>query len=292
MTALGVLKFYEMIARRASLISLTLWVMLILAFLVVYEAFLLKLWSVWLTNPEFSYGILVPAIVAYLVWMRRARFRSEVGSGWVKALGIAFLGCGLHVVGSLSGTLFLSGLGFAGTLLGVIGFLWGGNVLRVVGPPICLSILMVPLPSYLIGQLTWYLQVMASTISSTILAALGIPVFQDGNLLKLSNYVLEVKQACSGSRSIFALLALALVLGMGAERRLVVRVLLVAVAPVLAVGANVIRIVGTGVIAQYWGGLAANESLHTAWGIVVFAIAVAGLLSVQRLLKWATNEYA
>lgn len=280
------------IASNTSLVSRTLWVMLVLAFLAAYQAFLQKLWSIWLTNAEFSYGILVPAIVVYLVWMRRERFQTEGNRGWVTALGIAFVGCGLHVVGSLSGTLFLSGLGFAGTLLGIVGVLWGRNVLRVAGPPICLSILMVPLPSYLIGQLTWYLQVMASTISSTILGLLGIPVFQDGNLLKLSNYVLEVKQACSGSRSIFALLALALVLGVGAERKLVVRILLVAIAPVLAVGANVIRIVGTGVIAQFWGGLAANESLHTAWGILVFAIAVAGLLSIQRLLKWATNEYA
>jgi exosortase len=277
---------------KYSRLSLTLWVALGLALLGVYEALLRKLWGIWLTNDEFSYGILVPLIVVYLLWLRRGRFRAEEDAYWVTALGIAFIGCGLHVVGSLSGTLFLSGLGFAGTLLGVVGFLWGRTVFRVAAPAISLSILMVPLPSYLIGQLTWYLQVMASTISSTILALLGIPVFQDGNLLKLSNYVLEVKQACSGSRSIFALLALALVLGIGGQRKVVVRILLVATAPALAVGANVIRIVGTGVIAQFWGGIAANESLHTVWGIFVFAIAVAGLLSIQRMLKWATNEYA
>ena len=38
-------------------------------------------------------------------------------------------------------------------------------------------------------------------------------LYQEGNLLNLPNYVLEVREACSGSRSIFALIALALILG-------------------------------------------------------------------------------
>jgi exosortase len=121
---------------------------------------------------------------------------------------------------------------------------------------------------------------------------LGVPIFQDGNLLRLSNYVLEVKQACSGSRSIFALLAMACVLSISTERKSGIRVLLVGAAPILAIGANVIRIVVTGIIAWQWGDLAAEESLHATWGVIVFVIAVFGLLGFQRILQWATHEHA
>jgi exosortase len=152
--------------------------------------------------------------------------------------------------------------------------------------------LMIPLPAYVAGELSWHLQGLASTISSTTLRLLGTPVLQEGNLLKLPNYVLEVQQACSGSRSLFALIALALLLGLSATRKWWIRVLLVAIAPALAVGANIVRIVGTGLIARRWGALAAEESLHMVWGILVFVIAVLGLLGFQRLLRWATNEYA
>jgi exosortase len=151
---------------------------------------------------------------------------------------------------------------------------------------------MIPVPSYAVGQVSWKLQAGASAISSVVLRVLDVPVFQDGNLLTLPNYVLEVKQACSGSRSVFALLVLALTLALSVERQWWVRVLLVAAAPVLAVIANVVRIVGTGLIARHWGSLAADESLHTMWGILVFLIAAGGLLGFQRLLRWTNNKCA
>ena len=108
--------------------------------------------------------------------------------------------------------------------------------------------------------------------------------------MKLSNYILEVKQACSGSRSIFALAALALMLGFGLERKWWIRVLLLAAAPILAILANVIRIVGTGLIASRFGNIAADEMLHTVWGVLVFTIAVMGLFGFQRFLLWVTTE--
>jgi exosortase len=178
------------------------------------------------------------------------------------------------------------------TILGAILYLWGPHHTKIAAGPVVMLMSMIPLPAYVTGELSWNLQGMASTFSSTLLRLLGTPVLQDGNLLKLPNYVLEVRQACSGSRSLFALIALALVLGLSATRKWWIRVLLVAVAPALAVGANIVRIVGTGLIARRWGALAANESLHLVWGILVFVIAGLGLLGFQRFLRWATNEHA
>jgi exosortase len=118
----------------------------------------------------------------------------------------------------------------------------------------------------------------------------GIPVYQDGNLLRLPNYVLEVREACSGTRSVFALLALAIVLGITSEQKWWKRLLLIALAPALAVFGNILRIVGTGLIASHDGRLAANESLHSAWGIVVFLVAVSFLFGFQRVMRWEKSE--
>lgn len=246
----------------------------------------------WLHDPEFSFGILVPFIVAYLIWNRRSRLKTEEKVFWPAALAMVLAGCSLQVLGSWGGTLILSGIAFVVTVMGAVAFLWGRRCLRIVAAPLALLIVMVPLPSYVVGELSWHLQAIASTVSGVILGVLGIPIYQDGNLLRLPNYVLEVKQACSGSHSIFALLAMSAVLGLRIERKWWIRILLVVAAPVLALGANVIRIVGTGLIARHWGKLAANQSLHEAWGIFVFVFAVLGLLGFQRFLRWTTNEYA
>jgi exosortase len=269
-----------------------LWILLLVALLLPYGAFLKTLLAVWFSDPEASYGTLIPALAAYLLWARRDRLKQQKKTYWLVGFGIVLVSCVLQIVASVNGTILLSGLAFAATLIGMVGFLWGRQCSRIVLGPLMLLVIMVPLPSYAAGELSWHLQAGASTVSSGILRLLGVPVYQDGNLLALANYVLEVKQACSGSRSIFALLAVALVLGLNAERKWWIRVLLVVAAPVLAIGANVLRIVGTGLIARRWGNLAANESLHTVWGILVFVMAVVGLLAIERALQWATNEYA
>lgn len=277
---------------KAKSVVLGLWLGLGLALVLTYAAFLRSLWEIWWRDPEFSYGMLIPPIVAYLVWARRGQGSPGTKAGWSPAVLLVILGCALQVVASFSGTLLLSGLALAVSLIGSVGFIWGRQHLRIMAPPISLLILMVPVPSYLAGDLAWRLQVAASAISSAILRFLGIPVYHDGNLLVLTNFVLEVKQACSGSRSLFALIALALVIGFSVERKWWIRILLVVAAPVLSIGANIIRIVGTGLIAHKWGSLAANESLHSAWGVLVFVVAVSGLLLFRRLLQWASNEYA
>jgi exosortase len=251
-----------------------------------FAPFLRSLWNAWLSNPEFSHGILIPFVVGYLLWIRRKQLpQAKKGGGFVGLILVA-TGCALLVLGSLSGALIVSATAFVMTILGTGAYLWGASYLRATATPVALLMLMVPLPSYVLGELSWRLQTVASTISSSILRLLGVPVFQDGNILNIGTYVLEVKQACSGSRSVFALFALALVLGIGSGRAWWTRFLLVVAAPVLAVGANVMRIVGTGFIAKTFGNLAANESLHLAWGIVVF------LLALHKYLRWLSNAHA
>jgi exosortase len=269
-----------------------LWITLAAALIFAFGSFLASLWRAWLESPESSYGILIPIIVAYLLWTRREEFQEQRSAGRAEGLGLVLAGCGLHVSASLSGTLLASGVGFALVTMGTTLYLWGPRCLRIAAAPLALLIFMVPLPSYILGGLSWYLQRGSSTISSVILRFFGVPVFQDGNLVNLPNYVLEVKEACSGSRSVFALLALALVQGLRTKDRSWIRIVLILAAPVLAVCGNVVRIVGTGFIARRWGSLAANESLHAAWGVLVFVLAVMGLLGFRRFLRWATNQYA
>ena len=269
-----------------------LWVILGLCLIASFRVFFRVLGKTWFENPEFSFGVLIPFIVAYLLWSRREPLQKGVGPGHPAGLALLIAGCGLQILGSLSGTLIVLGGALVVTILGTVLYLWGPKCTEIAGAPVALLMLMIPLPAYITGELSWNLQGLASAVSSTVLRLLGVPVLQDGNLLKLPNYALEVQQACSGSRSLFALIALALIMGLSVTRKWWIRVLLVAVAPALAVGANIIRIVGTGLIARRWGALAADESLHLVWGVLVFVIAVLGLLGFQRFLRWATNEYA
>lgn len=282
----------KVFAIKAERVTFLLVACLILAILLSYGGFFRSLWSVWHKDTEFSYGALVPLLVGYLIWLRRESFLKSGKQTWTPAILGVIGGCSLQILASFSGTLVLSGFSLAVTLIAGVGFLWGRECLRVATLPLGLTVLMVPVPTYLADDITWRLQVVASAVSSVILRFLGVPVYQDGNLLVLTDYVLEVKEACSGSRSLYALVGLALVLGLTTEKKWWVRLCLLCAAPLLSLSANLIRIVGTGVVAYQWGNLAAHESLHWAWGVLVFLMAVLGLFGVQRLLRWAANKNA
>src|SRR5271166_2569116 len=258
--------------RRENYLSIALGGVLAVMGALSFGVFFRMLFQNWIHNEEFSYGLLIPPIVAYLLWKRKDRLSTALVSSWTPGFLITGIGCGLQILATRSGTLLLSGIALVTLLIGITGFLWGLDILKICAGPLVLLILMVPLPSYTVGEVSWYLQLMASTVSGNILERLGVPVYQDGNLLRLPNYVLEVKQACSGSRSILSLVALAFVIGLSGEEKWWKRVVLLLTAPVLAIVVNVIRIVGTGLIARQWGNLAANELLHSGWGVAVFLL--------------------
>jgi exosortase len=278
--------------RIVTLRLIVLWVGACLFAFLSFGVFFRGLLDAWLHTEEFSYGIMIPPLTGYLLWTRREALRSFEVQSWPLGLVIAATGCALQIEASLSGTLLISGFALVLTLSGVTGFLWGKRHLSVAAGPLALLILMVPLPSYVLGAVTWHLQSIATTVSGAALTLLRVPVYQDGNLLTLPNYVLEVKQACSGSRSVFALIALSCVLGLSTRKGPWLRIVLVLVAPILATGTNVIRIVGTGLIAREWGSFAANESLHIVWGVAAFLMAVMGLLVIHRLLGGTTCKSA
>lgn len=245
----------------------------------------------WVGDPIFSYGILIPLISGFMIWQKSRELSALERRPWNPGLIVVIIGCVLQVMGTLSGILLVSGVALITILIGLVVFLWGKKHLRLTWSPLVFLILMVPWPSYTMGEVSWRLQGYASTAGAGVLQLLGVTVFQDGNLLILPNYVMQVKEACSGTHSLFALLSLGVILGYVTERLWTVRLLLIAVAPMIALLTNVVRIVGTGVAARWWGGAAAEDTLHSIWGILVFLLGVSSLLAIQRASRWLVNRF-
>src|SRR5207245_11758928 len=96
------------------------------------------------------------------------------------------------------------------------------------------------------------LQLLASKLAAMVLALLGLPVLREGNVINIPAMVLEVAEACSGIRSLLSLTTLAIIYGYLMEPRNSVRVGLALASLPIAVVANSLRIVGTGLLVQYW----------------------------------------
>jgi exosortase len=144
---------------------------------------------------------------------------------------------------------------------------------------------MVPLPSIIFNQVAFPLQLLASQAGEAVITTAGIPVLRDGNVLQLPSQTLEVAEACSGIRSLVSLMMLAIVLGYFTERRTGARVLIAMAAVPIAIIANAARVAGTGLAAEWVSPAAAEGFFHTFSGWLMFVVAFAGLLIVQRVVS-------
>jgi exosortase len=103
-------------------------------------------------------------------------------------------------------------------------------------------------------------------------------VLREGNVIVLSETTLEVAEACSGIRSLQALMALGTVYGYFTQSAAWKRWALLVLSVPIAIVANALRVSGTGFLAHFWGIELAQGFYHTFAGWLVFLVAFALLL--------------
>lgn len=249
-----------------------------------YGHIALRLVGDWYTLPDFSHGFLIPPFVAYLLWDQRAVLRNiPVAPSWS---GLWALAPGLFVllVGVFGADLFLSRASFVLLAIGLTWTLCGLKMLRQLRFVFFVFFLAIPLPTLVLNQITFPLQLLASQLASALLPLAGVPVMRAGNVIQLASMQLEVAEACSGIRSLLSLFTLAVVYGYFLESSTWKRVVLALASIPLAVAANVVRIFGTGICVQYWSPDKAQGFFHEFSGWLMFLVSLACLYGVHRIL--------
>ena len=269
--------------QRPTVIALVLGA----AVLWLYRGMLSSLVQQWASDDNYSHGFFVAPLALYFAWERReALARAPVRPGAGGALLLAFI-LALWMAGLLGAELFLTRVSLVGVMAGLVWFVWGRAYLRVLAFPIAFLLLMIPLPAIIFNQIAFPLQLLASRVGETAIAAVGIPVLREGNVLQLPARTLEVAEACSGIRSLVSLLMLAIVLGYFTERRSGARVLIACAAIPIAIVANAVRVAGTGIASEWISPAASEGFFHAFSGWLMFVVAFAALLGVQRFIRSA-----
>ena len=239
----------------------------------------------WWNEPEYSHGILVPFISAYLIWSRWDALRAAPVTPGHAGLGVMALATLMYIAGSVGADLFLQRTSFVVMLAGAVLFLSGPAVLRLVLFPLAFLLLMIPLPGIVFNAVAFPLQLFAAQVASRVLELCDVPVFREGNVMHLAAASLDVEEACSGIRSLMSLATLCIVYVYLVHKNWISRVLLVAAVVPIAIIANVFRVTVTGLLAHYASVETAMSVFHTASGISVFLVAAAMLFGFSHLLR-------
>lgn len=239
----------------------------------------------WSTDDNYSHGFFIPLISGYMVYVMRDDLRKipTVPSN----LGLLLLLAGLAqlIVAKAGSEYFLQRTSLIPVLLGISLFLLGGQYCKKLLIPVLYLIFMVPLPAIIWNKIAFPMQLFASGITEQVLRLASIPIFREGNVLHLAQTSLEVIDACSGLRSLTTMFALSAALAWftpGAAWR---RWLIVLAAVPIAILVNIIRLVGTALLAQQYGGQVAQGFLHEFSGLFTFVLGVVLLASTSYLCK-------
>ena len=239
----------------------------------------------WYTIPDYSHGFLVPFFALFLLWDKRKVLRSTPVKGSWHGISLVLLSIAILILGVYGVDLFTARISFVLLLAGIVWTLFGWQMLRELRFPLLVLVLAIPFPTILFNKITFPLQLFASRLASDLLPLLGVPVLLEGNVIQLPVMKLEVAEACSGIRSLMSLFTLAVFYGYFLERTTRRRVLLALASIPIAVAANVLRIVGTGLCVQYWDPVKALGFFHEFSGWVMFVISLVCLYLVHRLMR-------
>jgi exosortase/archaeosortase family protein len=134
------------------------------------------------------------------------------------------------------------------------------------------------------------LQEATATCAAAVLPLLGIPVERNGFVLRLPSGELGVVEACSGVRSVTAVVAVAALVahvrGFGVLRGVVFVLLAL---PVVAL-ANAVRVALSGVLQEALGPWVHEGAAHEALGVVTLLAGLAGVLALSHGLRPRQRE--
>lgn len=262
------------------------WVAALLA--ACYAPLLLSLVRVWYEDPDMGHGFFVPVIAGYIAWQKRDEIADLTPAPNWWGLAIMLWGALQLYVATLGTELFLARTSLVVSIIGAVLLLGGTQYLKVFGFPLFLLFFMLPIPAIIYNQLTFPLQLIASSAAENGISLLQIPVLREGNVLELSSTKLNVVEACSGIRSLLTLTFLSLVYGYFFEKRTWVRVVLFFSTIPIAIVANAGRVTLTGVVSQFNPDLA-EGLFHEAQGWVIFMVALVILVALHQFIVRTTN---
>jgi exosortase D (VPLPA-CTERM-specific) len=247
------------------------------AFVALFADPLVNLALTWWESPDYGHGLLLVPLAIILAYRKGVRPEARGQA----ALGIAIIvfAVALRYVSAIAAEAFFARTSVAIAGTGLIIYAWGWRQLLAWWLPVTLVALAMPLPEIILSSLALPLQMQASQIGAALLESRHVPVVLSGNVVRLPGHDLFVTEACSGLRSLAALLSLGVLLGGLVAKHPITRVAIVAISIPIAVLLNGIRVFLTGFLVLFVSPSAAEGFSHMTEGWLMFVVAF-GLLGV------------
>ncbi len=264
-----------------------IWGILAAVFLAAYLPVMTSLVSAWMNSDDNSHGFLVVPIALYAAWRKRESIRRTPVAGSWSGLVVTVLSLALYIFAYVGEIATLASLSLIGFLCGSVIFLFGYNLFLELLFPIFVLVFMIPVPAQILASLTIPLQLLVTKAAVTLSSLANIPLYCEGNVIYHARGTFEVVQACSGLRSMTALLMLGSVFGYLTLHSNFLRALLISSAVPIAIMVNILRLFFLVAALHFFNFDLTRGVQHATLGIVLFIFALLLFFLTQKgLSKW------
>ena len=237
----------------------------------------------WWTVPEAGHGLLLAPVALWLAW--RSGVRADATPQ--PALGLALLVTAvvLRCAAGLAAEHFTMRGSMIMALAALVIHRYGVRQLLHWWLPFALAALSVPLPELVTQALALPLQFRASRMGAALLELRNVPVQLTGNVIRLPGHELFVTEACSGLRSITALLSVGVLASAMLLQTIGGRLLLVLMTMPIAIVVNGIRVFLTGFLVYYVSPSLGKGFMHETEGWLLFLVSLMSLAAVAWAIR-------
>jgi exosortase D (VPLPA-CTERM-specific) len=272
--------------KESSLFLISFSVLAVLLVFALYEHGLNRMVHYWFNKDEYSHGVMIPFITAFLIWQKKDVLeRISFDGSWVGVV-VTLVGAFIIAIGNISAITAIMQYGFVIVLAGFALAYMGWRGFKEIWIPLLLLFFMIPFPDVITQDLSRHLQLISSSIGVWIIRLFGISVYLEGNVIDLGVYQLQVVEACSGLRYLFPLMTLGFVCAYIYKAVLWKRAVIFFSTIPITIFLNSFRIGMIGVLVEYWGISMAEGFLHDFEGWAVF-MTCTGILVLE---MWALAQ--
>ncbi|MEM8827234.1 MAG: exosortase A, partial [Pseudomonadota bacterium] len=236
----------------------------------------LHILDTWWNNAIFQHCLLIPPIIAYLVWIRRHEVAALAPKPFLPALVPMLIGGLGWLLGALADVAVVRETALIGMLIVSVPLVLGLTVARGLTFPLFYALFLIPAGDQLIP----WLQLVTADICIFLLDLFDVPAFIDGTFIQIPNGRFEVAEACSGVRFLIAMVAFSTLVAHLCFKSTLRRIVCVLSAIILSILANGLRAWGTIYISFLTTPKFAAGVDHVVYGWFFFAIIMAIVLGV------------
>ncbi|MEN9508881.1 MAG: hypothetical protein RLZZ621_1444 [Gemmatimonadota bacterium] len=243
------------------------------------------LFDAWWNDPNSGHGLLLAPLSLWFAF-KSGKAPAARPQRWMGA-AILLVAVLARYAADLAAELFIMRGSMLLALGGLVVWYAGFRQLWHWWLPFVLVALSIPIPEVILNTVALPLQFTASRIGAALLTWREIPVLLTGNVIRIPGQELFVAEACSGLRSLTALLSLGVLLGALFLQHWSSRLLLFALTIPIAILINGLRVFLTGFLVLFVGPEMGEGFMHTSEGMVMFGGAFVITAAVAWLLSLA-----